>query len=47
VTGNNAKVFAVIGDSVSGYYSYPSVTLLRERNKWKISRLEISYEKPE
>jgi hypothetical protein len=46
VTADSAKVITVLGDSISGPYSYPIVSLMNEHNKWKISRIEVSYEKP-
>jgi hypothetical protein len=45
IFGDSAEVNAVVGDSLSGPYSYPRVSLFKEHNKWLISRIIISYDK--
>lgn len=43
---DSAVVVAALGDSESGSayeYSYPTVTLVQEKGKWKISRITIAF----
>ena len=47
ITDSTAKVVVAIGDSIGKYiYSYPTVELIREDNKWKISGIDLSYDRP-
>ncbi len=42
---DSATVTIMLSDSAAEPYSYPRVTLLKEKNAWKICRIVISYDK--
>lgn len=43
ILADSAIVIAIIEDAKGYKYSYPQVTLLKENEEWKISRIVISY----
>ena len=42
---DSANVIITIGDTLAGDFSYSHVTLLKEKDKWKISRIRVDFDK--